>query len=250
MRKPKIPTPPDSPECMQDRMNNTIISCVPKIAIDDKDDEHQTGLYSSDDSGRGTVDDSSDLSEDNLGDKHEYFTQFKTERKDRLRKLMKESMTKKLEILKLEKYCLSKRILKNDGDVKEIAVEMSKVGTNSEMSRLEDYVRDSEKITLLLHSLAKRLALLEQCPGAGIGEENLLRKQEHLLKQFEEAKDIADGMDKRLVNVLQTVEKHLGKETRRRLQGLIEMKVKLLLAIKEVNKVFQMEQEMGKCFYG
>ena len=66
---------------------------------------------------------------------------------------------------------------------------------------------------------------------------------------MEEAKDIADGMDKRLMNVLQTVEKHLGKETRRRLQGLIETKVKLLLAIKEVNEVIQMEQEMGKSFF-
>ena len=86
---------------------------------------------------------------------------------------MTESITKKLQILKLEKYSLSKRILKNDGDVKEIAVEMSKVGTNCEMSRLEDYVRGVEKITLLLH----KQAVLKVCMGAGIGEQNRGRKQ-------------------------------------------------------------------------
>ena len=142
--KPKIPTPPDSPGGVK--------------AIDVKCNRPTT-CYSSDDSGRGTCtasdlsDDYGDINFEVLGKKEA--SQHELERNRRVR------ITSDISKLRLYSYKIEQQLSMNSRDIAIIMGKLEMYLPQQEMDKIYWYLVDVERITLLMSTLARRLARTE-----------------------------------------------------------------------------------------
>ena len=134
----------------------------------------------------------------------------------------------------------------------EIEGALAKVGTYREVKKLQSYVANSEKTTLLLHGIARRMAKMEMSREmmmfTMVDEsrmENLTGKIDHLSSQLEDAKEISSMVNRRLPVVLESLEAKLGEEMRNEFVECLDKRSQLLVARKELEDKIEMEERLG-----
>ena len=134
----------------------------------------------------------------------------------------------------------------------EIEGALAKVGTYREVKKLQSYVANSEKTTLLLHGIARRMAKMEMSREmmmfTMVDEsrmENLTQKIDHLSSQLEDAKEISSMVNRRLPVVLESLEAKLGEEVRNEFVECLDKRSQLLVARKELEDKIEMEERLG-----
>ena len=134
----------------------------------------------------------------------------------------------------------------------EIEGALAKVGTYKEVKKLQSYVANSEKTTLLLHGIARRMAKMEMSREmmmfTMVDEarmENLTQKIDHLSSQLEDAKEISSMVNRRLPVVLESLKIKLGKEMRNEFIECLDKRSQLLVARKELEDKIEMEERLG-----
>ena len=124
---------------------------------------------------------------------------------------------------------------------------MSNTVKPGQLEKISSYVADLEKITFLLHSLARRLAAAELriklTKVDNLSQEEKAewrRKHEKLAQQLKEAKDIKDVLDKKYHAIASFLEKYKSVEAKREFGNLMEEKIKLMITFKEVEDKIKM----------
>jgi len=155
-----------------------------------------------------------------------------------------------LDILKIAQQNIKQKISENSDEIYNLLVYLTNCINYAEIVKIKSYVADLEKITYLLYSLARRLAVAElklQVTKWSISsqqeKEEWRRKQKQLFNQLEEAKDIKEKLDKKFEVISNFLEKQTSWEIRNIFGNLMEDKIKLLITIKEVEDKIKIENK-------
>ena len=278
-KKPKLPTPPDSPvQCTDWRANSFLSnkkfsnsksvlrqpSPIKVASVVSYSNPLQsvcnTICYSSDDSGRGTgTGTASDVSDDSdqwrvpTGrSKRKYHGRQKlsndTLASDGDELFEKEKQRNKIDILKAVKCNIAHKLSANDDEVVDIIISLGQYLTFHHIEKLHWFLLDVERITLLLHSLARRLDRIElNILTAGETElREMEKKEKKIVEQLEDANDINDKLKDKLDTILNTIEKYLGAKTKDNFVSLINIKTKLLITSKEIDHKIRLYQAQLK----
>ena len=127
----------------------------------------------------------------------------------------------------------------------EIEGALAKVGTYREVKKLQSYVANSEKTTLLLHGIARRIARMESMEETMMMEENMAKKMDRLSCQLEDAKEISSLVNRRLPGVLDSLETRIGEEWRREFLECLDRRTQVLVIRKELEDKIEMEERLG-----
>ena len=137
--------------------------------------------------------------------------------------------------LKTEQYRILVQLLITENALADIVEDLQKILSSSQVEKICWFLEDVERITLLLRSLAKRLATVElmltNTPLAK--KESLTNKMIMIKKQLNDAAIINDRLDSKLLTTLNTIEKNLGVRARNNFLMLIKRKTDLLVCSKE-----------------
>jgi hypothetical protein len=128
-----------------------------------------------------------------------------------------------------------------------LELELAAVASCAEVRRLQSYVANTEKTTLLLHGIARRMARLEGGPGPlvqGPGERR--GKMERLERQLEDAKEITAFVNKRLPLILASLSGHLGPGSSAAFLAVVQRRTALLLAGRELRERIDMEERLAR----
>jgi len=265
-KKPKLPTPRDSPvEFDESRflLNNKSSkskqvkvsssksiqrrsSCIEVSASSEskafftEELVCESSCYSSDDSGRGTctASDASDHSghyRPTRGVRFKRRNHFEGKFFDE-NLYEKEKQRNKIDILKAVKCNIAHKIGANDDEILDIIISLGQFKTFHHIEKLHWYVADVERITLLLNSLARRLARAELRILMSDSEDldELRSKQDKIVEQLHDANDINNQMKEKLVKITIDIEMFLGVETKDEFVTLLNTKTKLLITLKEI----------------
>ena len=131
--------------------------------------------------------------------------------------------------------------------LEEIEAALAKVGTYGEVKKLKSYVANSEKTTLLLHGIARRIARMESRETTMMitMEEEEAAKMDRLNSQLEDAKEISSMVNRRLPGVLDSLEARIGEERRREFLECLDRRTQVLVARKELEDKIEMEERLG-----
>jgi len=299
--KPRLLTPPDSPRVPQE----TCFPCLGKGPGD-----WGTG-QESDDSGRGTCTDQSDQSDcsprscrvhdkverkpestgsaggGGAGEARGSGSQKVQETRNTLHQPFhclhppissQKSIDAKLSLLSMRRCGLDSQLQAIRGKLEGIEVELGAVATHTEVKRLQAYVENSEKATLLLLGIARRIAReensgvpkpqrsdsltamkpqdsvsvrLSQLQDSGhqtptLPEDSSSRmtlKLKRLSGQLEDAKELSVMVNRRLPKVEDSLERWLGVGRREEFLGCLDQRTQLLVVRKEVQDRIDMEEE-------
>ena len=217
-------------------------------------------FYSSDDSGRGTCT-ASDLSDDEQfritkGDKqrmkHHCKQQVSNDTLTDNDKVFEiERQRNNIDILKAVQCNIAHKVSNNDDEILDIIISIGQFMTYQYIEKLHWYVVDVERITLLLNSLARRLARTElkilNCNRDLKTLKELYKQHKKISEQLDDANDINNCLYNKLVIILNNIEKHLGVETKNKFVNLMDRKSKLLITPKEVDdkiKIHEVQQNL------
>jgi len=130
-----------------------------------------------------------------------------------------------------------KKMLEENGkDVDRYIKQFQSFLSSRKVDRLLSYVGDLEKITILMHSLARRLATTELKLSKKQGNELLLQlKIQKLSRQIEDAKIIKCSLDAKFSNILRMIEAELGHEQTLNFVLMMDSKMKLIITAKEID---------------
>jgi len=155
-----------------------------------------------------------------------------------------------LDILKIAQQNIKQKISENSDEIYNLLVYLSNCIKYAEIVKIQSYVADLEKITYLLYSLARRLAVAEvklqvtKWTSASQQEKDeWRRKQKQLSNQLEEAKDIKEKIDTKFQVISNFLEEHTSWEIKIIFANLMEEKIKLLITIKEVEDKIKIEHK-------
>ena len=146
-----------------------------------------------------------------------------------------ESKNYVLERLEVKKHDLEQQLTINEDKLDMIGRSLAKSAKYSEIKKFQNYISDLEKITLLLHSLSRRLTIVENLLKSENEKEILEIKKENLSKQLLEAERIQNLMDKKYNFILEFIEIYLEKETMESCRQLVDMRAELLIKLNDVN---------------
>jgi len=235
-RKPRLPTPPNSPKLTY---NNTTSNTF-----------KQTRWSDSDDSGKGDSE-WSEASEDystTVFAKQMQISPGKARIKSSVGQYGDE-----LRVLKLAEKNIRGKISKNHEEIFCFLSLLSKTVKSVHVDRISSYVVDLEKITFLLHGLARRLATAEMKIRMTKTRNLLQEEKEEWLKrhrklssQFEEAKDIKKVLDKKYQSISVFLEENLHYEARLLFDNLMDEKIKLMITFKEVEDKIKVHAELSE----
>ena len=132
--------------------------------------------------------------------------------------------------------------------LEEIEAALAKVGSYGEVKKLQSYVANSEKTTLLLHGIARRIARMESRETLMMEDrvmEEDVAKMERLSSQLEDAKEISSMVNRRLPGVLDSLEARIGEERRREFLECLDRRTQVLVIRKELEDKIEMEERLG-----
>merc|ERR1711868_226325 len=112
----------------------------------------------------------------------------------------------KKEILISAKMNIKKMLNENSDDIDVYIATCARILDLREVDKLVNYVEDLEKITLLMHSLGRRLASAQ----LKIFRNQKIHHQEELSTQLSDAENIKNFIDKKLGDILEVIEIKLG----------------------------------------
>ena len=150
--------------------------------------------------------------------------------------------------MKMAEDNIKQKISQNHDEIYSLLEYLSKSVKPNQLQRISSYVADLEKITFLLHSLARRLAGAEL--KIKLTKFNILsqdekeewrRKHIKLAQKLNEAKDIKDILDQKYHGISNFLEKYKSVETRLQFGNFMEDKIKLMITFKEVEDKIKME---------
>ena len=148
-----------------------------------------------------------------------------------------QNILNKEEILISAKMNIKKMLNENSDDIDVYIATCARILDLKEVDKLVNYVEDLEKITLLMHSLGRRLASaqLKIFRNQKIHhQEDLCIKSEKLSTQLSDAENIKNFIDKKLGDILEVIEIKLGNHSTIDFKLLLETKVKLIITLKEI----------------
>ena len=251
--KSRLPTPPSSPKCSdqenshekkntpQNTKTNNINTFVPKVfPKTEREKCAHLKQYESDDSGKGDsewsdLSESSDLYSPRPSCQARYVEEEKLKMVDMP---VPGNISSKLHVLKMSEYNIKQKISQNSDEISNFLISLSSSVKYPQIVKIQSYVEDLEKITFLLHSLARRLAVAERKIKLMDfnfleEEEEWRRKYKKLSKQLEEAKDIKEILDKKFEAISNYLEKYKSSQAKIRFGNLMEKKIKLMITFKE-----------------
>ena len=129
--------------------------------------------------------------------------------------------------------------------LEEIEATLAKVATYGEVKKLQSYVANSEKTTLLLHGIARRIARMESMDETMMMEEDMAKKMDRLSCQLEDAKEISSLVNRRLPGVLDSLETRIGEDRRREFLECLDRRTQVLVIRKELEDKIEMEERLG-----
>ena len=160
-----------------------------------------------------------------------------------------QNILNKEEILISAKMNIKKMLNENRYDIDEYIATCARILNLKEVDKLVNYVEDLEKITLLMHSLGRRLASaqLKIFRNQKIHhQEDLCIKSEKLSTQLSDAENIKNFIDKKLGDILEVIEIKLGNHSTIDFKLLLETKVKLIITLKEIeDKIKLLNSSLG-----
>ena len=115
------------------------------------------------------------------------------------------------------------------------------------------YVENTEKITLLLHGISRRMKRMEaeaELKALGLNRNEWMdrtsekNKLERLAEQLEDAKEINLFVSKKLPCILFSLERHVNPRAKDIFVSLMALKIKYLLQVKEIQHKLQMEESL------
>ena len=160
-----------------------------------------------------------------------------------------QNILNKEEILISAKMNIKKMLNENSDDIDVYIATCARILDLKEVEKLVNYVEDLEKITLLMHSLGRRLASaqLKIFRHQKIHhQEDLCIKSEKLATQLSDAENIKNFIDKKLGDILEVIEIKLGNHSTIDFKLLLETKVKLIITLKEIeDKIKLLNSSLG-----
>ena len=160
-----------------------------------------------------------------------------------------QNILNKEEILISAKMNIKKMLNENSDDIDVYIATCARILDLKEVDKLVNYVEDLEKITLLMHSLGRRLASaqLKIFRHQKIHhQEDLCIKSEKLSTQLSDAENIKNFIDKKLGDILEVIEIKLGNHSTIDFKLLLETKVKLIITLKEIeDKIKLLNSSLG-----
>ena len=154
----------------------------------------------------------------------------------------------KISLLNGERCGLDRELETVSQRLEEIGCSLAKVGSYGEVKKLQSYVTNSEKTTLLLHGIARRIAKMESRDTMMMAVARSMEetaKMDRLSSQLEDAKEISSMVNKRLPGVLDSLEVRLGEERRREFLDCLDRRTQVLVARKELEDKIEMEERLG-----
>jgi len=154
----------------------------------------------------------------------------------------------KISVLNGERCSLDRELEVVCQRLEEIEGALAKVGTYGEVKKLQSYVANSEKTTLLLHGIARRIARMESREAMMMEDrvmEEEAAKMERLSSQLEDAKEISSMVNRRLPGVLDSLEARIGEERRREFLECLDRRTQVLVIRKELEDKIEMEERLG-----
>ena len=153
----------------------------------------------------------------------------------------------KISVLNGERCSLDRELEIVCQRLEEIEGALAKVGTYGEVKKLQSYVANSEKTTLLLHGIARRIARMESREETMMMmmEDENAAKMNRLSSQLEDAKEISLMVNRRLPVVLDSLEARIGEERRTEFVECLDRRTQVLVARKELEDKIEMEERLG-----
>jgi len=155
----------------------------------------------------------------------------------------------KVNLLKKEKEEVKKKININEDIGRKLIENIRLVGQMAEVDKLSTHIAEMDKMTSLLISLQGRLARTEidisaMEDDADTDEKKSLRhKQEKLLDQLEEAKQLRSMKEKMADKVLIMLQKYLTTGELEEYHDFVNSKVRLIIEAKEVDDKIKLGEE-------
>ena len=160
-----------------------------------------------------------------------------------------QNILNKKEILISAKMNIKKMLNENSDDIDVYIATCARILDLKEVDKLVNYVEDLEKITLLMHSLGRRLASaqLKIFRNQKIHhQEDLCIKSEKLSTQLSDAENLKNFIDKKLEDILEIIEIKLGNQSTIDFKLLLETKIKLIITLKEIeDKIKLLNSSLG-----
>ena len=276
-RKPRLPTPPDSPTNII--LSEQELACPSKIHLVPRQLKYNPATrlprppttstsYLSDDSGVGTCN-TSDMSDDcdicMVSDTFKDFggtctDSYRAHCKTRNIKTQKccmqksiyfdqikekEKLRHKVETLHSMRCLISQKLIAADDCLIDIISKLGHLTSKQEEERVYRYVQDVERITLLMSSLARRLARTElRVRMHGIRNYQELKNQ---IRKIQEQLDDANIIDRKLKEkkerIAHQIENCLGANNKEKFMQYLNDKSNLLIAAKELDEKISMSNE-------
>jgi len=143
---------------------------------------------------------------------------------------------RKLEVLSLAQLRVSRELGALEQWLEALYLSLKDNGLRArDLRALQAFVKDMERVTMLLHGLARQLARLE-LRGAAEGSLLYLEKKEKVGQQLSEARRLRSSLGEKQLGLNRLVATTLGREASRQLQETVTRKMKLLVTHREIEE--------------
>ena len=159
----------------------------------------------------------------------------------------KEKLRNELDILKAVKCMIVHKLSANDERLVVIIISLGKLTSYHEMEKVYWYVLDVERITLLMMSLARRLARSElRIKMTGFVDcVEMRNKIDKIEDQLKDANSIDKKLHEKCRLISQKIDKYLGIQTKKDFLQLIDSKTKLLISSKEIDEKIRLFKDIS-----
>ncbi|XP_061664553.1 protein Shroom2-like [Syngnathoides biaculeatus] len=163
------------------------------------------------------------------------------------------SLAKKLEVLRGARQSLQEDVEDNEALGSEVETTVQRFCLPSQLDKFRMFVGDLDKVVSLLLSLSGRLARVENalnCLEDGAPSEEkrtLTEKRKLLMRQYEDAKELKDNLDRRERLVSSVMEAHLDPECLDDYRHFVKMKSALIIEQRKLEDKIKLGEEQLKC---
>ncbi|KAM9835989.1 protein Shroom2-like [Aulostomus maculatus] len=163
------------------------------------------------------------------------------------------SLARKLEVLREARQSLQEDVEDNEALGREVEATVQRLCQPNQLDKFRMFVGDLDKVVSLLLSLSGRLARVENALNSLEDEappeekRTLMEKRKLLMRQYDDAKELKENLDRREHLVSGIMEAHLDPESLDDYRHFVKMKSALIIEQRKLEDKIKLGEEQLKC---